>query len=1108
MDVGGWLRSIGLGQYEVVFRESEIDAEVLPDLTENDLSQLGVPLGHRKRLIKAIANLSVGGGATAALVPVTTRAYGDEAERRQLTVMFCDLVGSTAISTRLDPEDLRGVIGAYHRCCTECIERNGGFVAKYIGDGVLAYFGYPQAHEDDAERAVRAGLTLVDAAPKLVTAAGSPLRVRVGIATGLVIVGDLIGTGAAQEQAVVGDTPNLAARLQAIAEPGAVVIAASTHRLTGGLFEYRDLGAVALKGFPQEIGVWQAIGEGAAEGRFDALRVTTTPLIGRDEELGLLLRRWEQAKSGDGCVVLVAGEPGIGKSRLAEALVERLGTDQHTRLRYFCSPHHQNSALYPSLTQLERAAGFRREDTAEQRLAKLEAILAEATSDFHEIIPLFADLLSIPTGDRYPPLDLKPQKRKERTLQAQVAQVVGLAARQPVLMEFEDIHWSDATTREALDLLIDRAPTLRLLVIITYRPEFSPPWIGRSHVSLLNLNRLPPRRRAEMIAHVAGGVRLPKEIVDHIVERTDGVPLFVEELTKAVIESGILNRSGDDLAASRTLALQAIPTTLQASLLARLDRLSATREVVQIAAALGRQFSYELISAAARVYQGQLDAALAQLVSAELMLQRGSPPDAEYTFKHALVQDAAYSTLLRGPRQLIHERIVVALESRFPEIVEAQPERLAHHCSEAGQIEKAAVYALAAGRQALSRSAMQEAISQTQKGIELVSQLPISIGQQEQELELQLLLGDALQTTRGYAAPEAGEAFTRAKDLCVLIGRPAQLASVIWGLWEFRQHRFELELAERHAEEMRQLGLKENEGTFTFLACHMSGFNYSYLGDFLRSRAYFEEGLRNPSTVMGAFHPRVGSLLSLARMLLYLGYLDQARVRYEEGLAEARKSNPFSLATALVLGIFWFRTQGNFTPLADELLVLSDEQGFGTLSMFAAMVHGWTLAMKGQAEEGIAKISESVTSKRLFSALTVLGPLFLAEAYGSANQPAEGLASLAEAEQAPQLRAFLGGSAEIHLVRARLLLLLGASVAAEEILLQAITIAKEREAKFLELLSAIELAQLWAKQAKRAAAAELLTPIYDWFVEGLQTAVLKKAKALLDELGGAPAPIS
>jgi class 3 adenylate cyclase len=661
--IADWLKKLGMAEYAERFAESDIDLSVLRDLTDQDLKDLGVSLGHRRKMLRAIGELAGAVSATPRPAPATEPPQ-DTAERRQLTVMFCDLVGSTALSGKLDPEDLRGIIGSYHRCCTETIERNGGFVAKYMGDGILSYFGYPQAHEHDAERAVRAGLALVEAVTNLETAiAQTSLQVRVGIATGLVVVGDLIGAGAAQEQAVVGETPNLAARLQALAEPGAVVIASSTRTLTSGLFEYRDLGTVTLKGFAEDVPAWQVLGVGAAESRFEALRATTTRLVGRDEEIDLLMRRWEQAKRGDGCVVLISGEPGIGKSCIAQTVLERLKGEPHTRLRYFCSPHHQDSALYPSIAQLERAAQFRRDDTDPQRLDKLEAVLAEATNDLGEAVPLLAELLSIPTGERYPPLNLTPQKRKEKTLLAQLAQVEGLAAQQPVLMVFEDVHWSDPTTRESLDLLIERVPILRVLVIITFRPEFTPSWIGRPHVTLVSLSRLHPRQRVEMIAGVTSGKALPKEIADQIIDRTDGVPLFIEELTKTVLESGLLADAGDRYTVTRPVGPLAIPTTLHASLLSRLDRLAPTRELAQIGAALGRQFSHELISAVAQMPQHQVDDALAQLVHAELIFRRGTPPDAEYTFKHALVQDAAYSTLLRSRRHQIHSRITSAQQA-------------------------------------------------------------------------------------------------------------------------------------------------------------------------------------------------------------------------------------------------------------------------------------------------------------------------------------------------------------------------------------------------------------------------------------------------------------
>ncbi len=808
MDIDSWLRRIGLEQYARTFRENGIDLSVLPDLTDQDLEKLGVLLGHRRKLLRAIADLEAiekraPAGAAAATAPAAPRAL-DTAERRQLTVMFCDLVGSTALSTRLDPEDMREIVGAYHRACADLITRAGGFVARYMGDGVLAYFGYPQAIEHDAERAVRAGLSLVEAVPKLKTATGVPLQVRVGIATGLVVVGDLIGVGAAQEHEVVGETPNLAARLQALAEPGAVVISSSTRMLTGGLFDYRDLGKIALKGFAEAVPVWLALGTSAAESRFEALRASTTPLVGRGEEIDLLLRRWEQAKGGEGSVVLLSGEPGIGKSRIAETILDRLSGEPHTRLRLFCSPHHQDSALYPSITQLERAAGFRRDDTDQQRLTKLETVLALAANDLGEAVPLLADLLSVPTGDRYPALDLTSQKRKEKALRALVAQVEGLAARQPVLLVVEDAHWADPTSLELFDLIVERASRLPLLAIVTFRPEFMPPWVGRPQVTLISLNRLPRRLRAEMIAHLTGGKVLPQEIADQITDRTVGVPLFIEELTKAVIESGLLVETGDQYVATGPVTALAIPTSLQESLLARLDRLAPTSDVAQIAAALGRQFSHELISAAAAMPRQQLDDALAQLVNAELIFRRGTPPDAEYTFKHALVQDTAYGTLLRSRRQQIHARIAATLEHQFPEIVMAQPALLARHFAEAGLAEKAVVYWLKAGRQALARSATNEATAQLRKGLDALDGLPDGPGRRQQELDLQLALGHALIATKGHSAPEVGESFARARVLAEQIDRPEYVWRVFLGQWTFHRNRGEYRLALALAEQVEK----------------------------------------------------------------------------------------------------------------------------------------------------------------------------------------------------------------------------------------------------------------------------------------------------------------
>jgi class 3 adenylate cyclase len=812
-------------------------------------------------------------------VPIEQSKAQETAERRQVTVMFSDLVGSTALSARMDPEDLREVISAYQKCVAETVERFGGFVAKYMGDGVLVYFGYPQAHEDDAERAVRAGLELIQVVGALKSIA--PLQTRVGIATGLVVVGDLIGSGEAQERGIVGETPNLAARLQGIAEPNVVVIAESTRRLLGNLFDLQDLGTNDLKGVAGLMRSWAALRPSSVESRFEALRTVTTPLVGRDEEIDLLMRRWAQAKAGDGCVVLISGEPGIGKSRIAEAIQERLSVEPHTRLRFFCSPYHQDSALYPSVAHLERAARLRREDAPNQRLDKLENLLGQATNDVREVAPLFADLLSIPTGERYPTLTVSPQKRKEKMLAALIAQVEGLSVREPVLIIYEDVHWSDPTTRELLDLLIDCIQRLRALLIITFRPEFSPPWIGRPQVTLVTLNRLLPRQRAEMIALVTAGKRLPREVADQIVERTDGVPLFIEELTKSVVESGLVTEAGDCYVMVGSAKALAIPTSLHASLLARLDRLAPTREVAQIGAALGRSFSHELISAVAQMPQHKLDEALDQLVGAELVFRRGTPPYAEYTFKHALVQDAAYSTLLRTRRQQIHGLIVSTLETQFPEIVASQPQLLAHHCAEAGLNEKSVGYRLKAGQQSVARSENAEAVEQLRKGLELLLSFPDSTSRQQQELDLRVALAPPLMATKGYAAPDVAETVARSRQLAGHLGRADYLVALLYGQWGIHLIRSEHLPALACAQEMEQISHREQKTVVILMARLYQAITRHALGEFASAFSLLKEcvSLNDPayraaSAALTPEDPYIMTLSWLALTLGRLGYFD------------------------------------------------------------------------------------------------------------------------------------------------------------------------------------------------------------------------------------------
>ena len=764
MDVGVWLRRLGLAQYEAAFRENEIDDAVLSKLTVEDLKDIGVAVvGHRRKIMSAIEELNAPPAArgeaetkSSTQIPVAAVAP-PAAERRQLTVMFADLVGSTALSARLDPEDMREVVGSYHRCCANLVERNGGFVAKYMGDGVLTYFGYPQAHEHDAERAVQAGLALVEAVPKLATAAGVPLQVRVGIATGLVVVGDLIGSGAAQEQAVVGDTPNLAARLQALAEPNMVVIAEGTRRLLGNLFELQDLGAKDVRGIAGPVRAWAALRASSVESRFDALHTTgLTALVGREEEFASLQRRWSRAKTGQGQVVLLSGEAGIGKSRLTAALLERLAGEPHTRLRYFCSPQHTDSAFYPIIGQMERAAGLSRHDAPQARLDKLDVVLAQTSTSMQDAA-LFAEMLSLANDGRYPPLNLAPQQRRQRTLEALMLQLAGLARQHPVLMIMEDAHWVDPTSLEVFGRTVDQIKTLPVLLIITFRPEFGAPWIGKSHVTSLTLNRLGEREAAVIIARVAGDKTLPSDVMAEIAERTDGIPLFVEEMTKAVLEAESEGAARRTLAAAPYSAPGAVPPSLHASLMARLERSARPRKGGR-ADRVGDRAG--VLPCLARTgcaeARGGAGIGARRSRSGRLAVPAGRAAEGElHLFKHALVQDAAYGIkLLREPRRALHARIAEAIETQFAEIAESRPEILARHCTEAGLIEKAAGLWGKAGQQSQARSALAEAAAQLTRALEQIATLPATPALRREQIKLQVALLTPLIHVKGHAAPE------------------------------------------------------------------------------------------------------------------------------------------------------------------------------------------------------------------------------------------------------------------------------------------------------------------------------------------------------------------
>jgi class 3 adenylate cyclase/predicted ATPase len=1119
VDIGAWLRGLGLGQYERAFRDNDIDADLLAKLTAEELREIGVAsVGHRRRLLEAIATLPADAAPPSAPPAEASGGPALGAERRQLTVMFVDLVGSTALAARLDPEEMQDLIRAYQDAVAGEIGRFEGHLAKFMGDGVLAYFGWPVAHEDEAERAVRAGRAAVAAVARLRAPDGEPLAARAGIATGLVVVGELVGGAEARERAVTGGTPNLAARLQALAPPGEVLIAERTRRLVGGLFELEAVPAAALKGLPGPVPAYRVLGEGEIEDRFEALHgANLAPLVGRAHELGLLLDRWERARDGEGQVVLLAGEPGIGKSRLVSTLRERLAPEPHTALSHFCSPFHQTSALHPVIALLERAAGFARDDDPPGKLAKLEALLARATADVAGAAPLFAALLSTPTDGRYPPLGLSPPRQKERTLEALLEQLAGLAGHRPVLAVYEDVHWADPTTLELLDRVVDRAQALPVLVVVTFRPEFSSPWTGRGHVTLLTLSRLGRREGATLVGRVAGGKALPAEVLEQIVAKTDGVPLFVEELTKAVLESGLLEDAGDAYMLSGPLPPLAIPSTLHDSLLARLDRLAPVREVAQIGACIGRVFGHELLAAVTSLRDNELRDALAQLCRSELIFRRGTPPEATYTFKHALVQDAAHRSLLRSRRQQLHARIAEVLERDFPATTETEPEVIAYHYSQARLVRKAVDHWLKAGELAIRRSATAEAIAQLRKGLELVEGLPDGPERAGLELELRTALGGALIAARGFAAPEAGEAFARARELCRELGRPRQLFPVLYGQYAFHVVRGELDRGLAIAEELLQAAQEQDETAALVVGYRAVGNASFHCGDLARAREHLERALalydprqHRSLAFLYVFDPFVVSASFLAWSLFALGHPEQARARADAALARARElAHPASLAFALFhAGSGLSQFAGDRTAVQERteaLLALASEQGFAFWAGCAMVLEGWSLADRGRASEGIARIRQGLAAYHATGA-SHFDPHFLgllAQAQRRQGELAEAEGTVAEALDTVCRTGERYYEAELLRLRAELRLARPTPdpVAAERGLVEALEAARRQGARMWELRAAASLARLQRAQGRRREARDLLAPVYGWFTEGFDTPDLQEAKALRDELG-------
>jgi class 3 adenylate cyclase/predicted ATPase len=1057
----------------------------------------------------------------------TPAALSVEAERRQLTVMFCDLVGSTALSAQLDPEDYRAVVQQYQQTCMQVIERHEGYLAQYLGDGLLVYFGYPSAHEDDAHRAVRTGLEIVEALKG--QARQQPLQVRIGIHTGLVVVGE-IGAGSRTEQLALGETPNVAARIQSLAAPDTVLISAATGHLVQGYFTCRELGPHPLKGLSQPLLVSQVLHESGLRTRLQVARTTgLTPLVGREQELALLLQRWEQAQAGAGQVVLLSGEAGIGKSRLLLALAERVAGEAHARLDFRCSPYHQHSALYPAIDLLQRALQFRTEDTPQAKLAKLEATFARYGLTEPTTLALFAALLSLPAA-RAPLRAFSPQQLKHKTLEASVAVLLAVAARQPLLLLAEDLHWADPSTQELFGLLLSQLPAARILAVFAARPEFVPPWPSHAHLTTLTLLRLLPRHVEEMAERVTRGKALPPEVFRQVMSHTDGIPLFVEELIKMVVESDLLTEREGRYELTGPLPPLAIPTTLHDSLMARLDRLSTVKEVAQLGAVLGREFTYELLRAISPLDEATLRRELTRLVEAELLYQTGLPPQATYVFKHALIREAAYQSLLKSTRQRAHQRVAQVLAERFPDTAGAQPELLAHHYMEAGVAGQALAYWQQAGQRAVQRSANAEAISHFTKGLEVLGMMPETSERTRQELTLQVALGTPLMATKGLAAPEVEAAYARARTLCAELGEAPQLFPILVGLHTYYSARGALQAGYELAEQCLRLAQRGQDQALLLEAQTCLGSSLYWLGELPTARDHLEHAValydpphHRPHAFIYGQDPGVlaGSVLSW--LLWDLGFPEQALRASRAAVTLAREvAHGHSSALAL-----WFaavlhglrREWPAVHALAAEVVALTTEQGFPLWLALGTFYRGLAMVGLGRPHEGLAQMRQGAAAYRATGAgLGQSGNLGeLARASHYTGQAGAGLDLLATALAGVAQTGERWYEAELYRLKGELTLQSDVrgpksevsgprslppdpQAEAEACFLKALETAQRQKAKSWELRATTSLARLWQHQDKRKEAHQLLSEIYGWFTEGFDTKDLQEAKTLLEEL--------
>jgi class 3 adenylate cyclase/predicted ATPase len=1109
-DIAEWLGRQGLGQYAQTFAENHIDYSVLPDLTEDDLEKLGISLGHRKKLLRAIDAVwgtrqardttKVARTGAEATSPVQHR----EAEFRQITVMFCDLVGSTQLSEKLDPEDLQRIIDSYRRECSTAIRRYGGEVARYLGDGVLAFFGWPYAHEDDAPRAVHAALEIVSVVTKI--SESVTLACRVGVCSGPVVVGEIRNSTASWSMDAVGETPNIAARLQTLAEPNTVLISESTRRLVSATFDLQGLGPQALKGITEPVRAYRVLAAKSAGSRFEAAHAgTLTPLVGRSSELRLLLDRWEKVKEGDGQVILLSGIPGVGKSRLLHELKSHVEEEPHILLHHQCSPYHNQSAFHPVIEQIEQAAHLIAREADADKITKLQAYLPRSTNSSIEPLLLIANLLSISTENQQHLSELTPQQIKNRTISTLVEMLLAFSVQRPTLCIFEDAHWLDASTLELLELMISRIAHARVLLIVSSRPEFRPTWLAHANVSTHSLTRLSQAEVRTMIRDLLRGGNMPQKLVDQIIEKADGVPLFIEELTSSTLSAPLRETLGH----TEQPASLRVPETLSDALMERLDRAAPSRRVAQIAAVIGREFSDDLLSAAARIDEEDMQSALSLLEQADIIYRVGISPFVRFAFKHVLLRDAIYDSLLKSKRQQIHADIAAILVHDFPKLVENQPEVLALHYQEASNHQMAIRYWFESGQRALAHSANVEAIANFRKALQLLNALPETPERIKQEIDIQLALGIPLIAVRGYTAAETREAFSRARTLCLRLGDIPEYFQALFGLWGNHWMCGKNDEALRMADEFLSRSRALSDPVLLMVANRVMGSTLLTLGDFQSSASHFEETIRlstgreeRPLYNLYMVGPRAASLLLLSWDLWILGYPDQALSRVSEALASGKDlGHPYTVAFAHYMTSVVHLLRGDAAHAlesAERSFEMSQEQRFSLYAILSRISRGRAIGELGRLGEARVELTQGIDEARRNGVGFMLPMMdsWLADVH---TKTGENEYALSFVERAlTNIGDVTGRSweAELHRQRAQILLALDPSKLreAESHLQKSIEVARGQSAKSLELRAATNLAELWRAQGRPDEARALLEPICHWFNEGAETADLKQAR--------------